>query len=102
MLGRFGGSAAGTALLGAKFGMAAGPIGAAVGAILGTILGSLLGKLFKPGRIALDKKAIRKFYKKQDLGVPVPSRSETRYGWRSASKEFDEIEPSLFALSLDT
>ena len=106
MVGRFGGGLigsssafAGTAL-GGKLGMAGGPIGAGIGAILGTVLGSLLGGLFKPGRIAMDKKAIRKFHKKYNTGLPVPSRSEVRHGWRDASAEYDEIEPSLGALSL--
>lgn len=62
-VGGFGGGIVGGALLGAQFGAFAGPIGAAVGAIIGTILGGVAGDLFKPGRIATEKKDINKLFK---------------------------------------
>jgi hypothetical protein len=61
-VGGLGGGILGGALLGAQFGSFAGPIGAAVGAIIGTIIGGVAGDLFKPGRIATEKKGEAAFF----------------------------------------
>ena len=96
-IGAFGGGIAGGALLGAQLGAWAGPIGAASGAILGVILGGVLGDLFKPGRIATEKKAAIKFFEEVFDGIDFKKFKE-----KKVAEAFDffgtETVPSTQAL----
>ena len=74
------GGVGGGVLAGAMVGMVAGPlgmfIGAAIGAIIGMLAGGALGDLFAPGRIAMEKANITKFYEKVFDGLNFKKMSE--------------------------
>lgn len=96
-LGGLGGAFAGGAL-GAKFGAMGGPWGAAIGAIIGAIVGGLGGDLFKPGRIATEKKDIEKFLE-PNLGIDVP-RKNTQDFFPAAEKDFGSVRSGLSTLGV--
>lgn len=75
-------------------------IGPMIGAFIGNLLGGAIGSLFKPQRIATEKKALEQELE-PILGIDVPRKNTQKY-LPEADKKFGSLKSDLSAIGVGT